>query len=57
MTLLGNEFHNEIVLGTKECKNEFVCAKGEGRQYVTLGVFLSVHATLMHCCFGDYDMR
>jgi len=28
VTLLGNEFHNEIVLGTKECKNEFVCAKG-----------------------------
>ena len=26
--LLGNEFHNEIVLGTKECKKEFVWAKG-----------------------------
>ena len=25
---IGNEFHNEIVLGTKECKKEFVCAKG-----------------------------
>ena len=23
-----NEFHNEIVLGKKECKKEFVCAKG-----------------------------
>ena len=28
VTLLGNEFHNETVLGTKECKKEFVCAKG-----------------------------
>ena len=27
MTLLGNEFHNEIVLGTKECKKEFVCKR------------------------------
>ena len=24
VTLLGSEFHNEIVLGTKECKKEFV---------------------------------
>ena len=28
VTLLGSEFHNEIVLGTKECKKEFVFAKG-----------------------------
>ena len=28
VTLLGNEFHNDTVLGTKECKKEFVCAKG-----------------------------
>ena len=25
VTLLGNEFPNETVLGTKECKKEFVC--------------------------------
>ena len=32
VTLLGNEFHNETGLGTKECKKEFVCAKKvEGR--------------------------
>ena len=26
--ILGNEFHDEIVLGANECKKEFVCAKG-----------------------------
>jgi len=28
VTLLGNEFHSEIELGTKEYKKDFVCAKG-----------------------------
>ena len=28
VTLLGSGFHNEIVLGTEECKKEFVWAKG-----------------------------
>ena len=28
VTLPGSEFHNEIVLGTKECIKEFVWEKG-----------------------------
>ena len=33
LILISNEFHNERVLGTKESRKEFVCAKVEGRQF------------------------
>ena len=33
LILISNEFHNEIVLGTKECRKEFVFAKVEGKQF------------------------
>ena len=31
VTLLGNEFHNETVLGTKECKKELCAQKVEDK--------------------------